>query len=118
MYSPPYFWSWLVLGVKPVLFRLHDDLPPGVGDGGERLALPGQGLRPLWGKRARREGLCSAAVQSTALQMPIRRKRVLSIPAARFRAPHGTLSESIGGLLRGRKALRSPWGPLSGAAGQ
>ena len=40
-----HFWSWLVLGVKPVLFRLHDDNPPGDGDGGQRLALPGQGLR-------------------------------------------------------------------------
>jgi hypothetical protein len=32
----PIFRSWLVLGVKPVFFRLHDDNPP--GDGRQRLA--------------------------------------------------------------------------------
>jgi hypothetical protein len=58
------FWSWLVLGVKPVLFRLHDDNPP--GDGGQRLALPGQGLRLLWGIHR-----CQNGAQRQALVSPV-----------------------------------------------
>ena len=80
------------LGREARAFRLRDDNLPETGG---RLALPGQGLRlpgafigvkngalrpalvsPVI-ERARNEGLCSAAVQSTALQMRIRRKRVL-----------------------------------------
>jgi hypothetical protein len=86
------FWNWLVLGVKPVLSVFTMTI---CRRRRERLALPGQGLRLPRGfiaikngalrqalispviEPARNEGLCSAAVQSTALQMRIRRKRVL-----------------------------------------
>jgi len=51
--------------VKPVLFRLHDDNPP--GDGRQRLALPGQGLRLLWGigvkNDAQRQALVSPVIE-------------------------------------------------------
>jgi hypothetical protein len=86
------FSSWLVVGVKPVLFVFTMSI---CRRPGERLALPGQGLRLLGAfigvkngalrqalvspaiEWARNKGFCSAAVQSTALQIPIRRKRVL-----------------------------------------
>jgi hypothetical protein len=80
------------LGREARAFCLRDDNLPETGraisSAWSRAGLPGafigikngalrQALVSPVIERARNEGLCSAAVQSTALQMRIRRKRVL-----------------------------------------